>query len=299
MSLMMNVFLQTYELRSLIDGSWMCIPHVKKDYAMKHRSHSSKLVGCSVSNVLASLMMSIFWIPAAIAETSTSSSNETSKWGGGAGVAAIQKPYRDIDVDVLPLPLFSYENRWISASIPKVDLKFLSNESFTLSLRAKYAGDGYDADDSPFLTGMDDRKGGVWAGGAMMWKTGIVDLSAEILGEVSGYSKGSRAKLQAEKRFASGTFGLTPRFAVEWVDSKFVDYYYGVKRSEARVDRSFYEGNSTTNMEVGIRMDYTMARQHTLFLDASATRFGSGIKDSPLVDNSSQTSVSIGYIYRF
>lgn len=266
---------------------------------MKHHSHSSKLVGCSVPNALASLMISVFWIPTAMAETSTISRDETSKWELGAGVAVVQKPYRDIDVDVLPLPLFSYENRWIRASIPKVDLKFLSNESVTLSLRAKYAGDGYDADDSPFLTGMDDRKGGVWAGGAMIWKTGIADLSAEVLGEVSGYSKGSRAKLQAERRFASGTFGLTPRLAVEWVDSKFVNYYYGVKRSEVRVDRSFYEGSSAANFEVGMRMDYTLARRHTLFLDTSAIRFGSAIKDSPLVDNSSQTTVSIGYIYRF
>ncbi|MVT05945.1 hypothetical protein CD006_25660 [Enterobacter sp. 10-1] len=266
---------------------------------MRHPTNSFKLINCSGSAVLAIFTVSLCWVSIATAQTTRSDEEGSSKWSLGAGVAVVQKPYRDVDADVLPLPLFSYENRWISASVPKLDLKLLSSESVTLSLRARYAGDGYDADDSPFLAGMDDRKGSIWAGGAMMWKTGIVDLSAEVLGDVSGNSKGSRAKLQAERRFSSGAFGITPRLAVAWVDSKFVDYYYGVKTSEARPNRGFYEGESTTNVEAGVRLDYTLARRHTLFLDASATRFGSAIKDSPLVDSSSQTMVSVGYLYRF
>ncbi|KAA8995872.1 MULTISPECIES: MipA/OmpV family protein [Pectobacteriaceae] len=266
---------------------------------MKHPTDSFRLTSCSVSAALAMFTVSLSWAPMAAAQTAKPDGDGSSTWALGAGVAVVQKPYRDIDTDVVPLPLFSYENRWISASVPKLDLKLLSNESVTLSLRARYAGDGYDADDSPFLAGMDDRKGSIWAGGAMMWKTGIVDLSAEVLGDVSGNSKGSRAKLQAERRFSSGAFGITPRLGVAWVDSKFVDYYYGVRRSEARPNRGFYEGESATNVEAGVRMDYTLARRHTLFLDASATRFGSAIKDSPLVDSSSQTMVSVGYLYRF
>lgn len=265
---------------------------------MKHHTHSFKLVGGSVSAAMA-FAIALSWMPSAVAQTANTGEGQSSQWGLGAGVAVVQKPYRDIDTDVLPLPLLSYENRWISAAVPRLDLKLNASEAFSLRLRAKYAGDGYDADDSPYLSGMEDRKGGVWAGGAMIWKTGIVDLSAEVLGDVSGESKGTRAKLLAERRFASGAFGITPRVGVEWVDSKFVDYYYGVKTSEVRADRAFYEGESTANVEVGVRMDYTLARRHTLFLDASATRFGSGIKDSPLVDSSSQTALSLGYIYRF
>jgi len=44
-------------------------------------------------------------------------------------------------------------------------------------LRARYALEGYDAGDSPFLVGMEDRKASLWLGGAAIWKTacGIED----------------------------------------------------------------------------------------------------------------------------
>lgn len=224
---------------------------------------------------------------------------ETSQWRVGGGVAVVNNAYRGIDNKITPLPFLAYENKWIRFSVPEMDLKFASLDSVTLSLRVKYISDGYDADDSYYLTGMDDRKSSFWVGGAMTWKTDFVDLSAEILGDTSDYSNGYRSKFQAEKRFAYGDFGFTPKFAVEWVDGNFVDYYYGIKKTEEKIGRSTYKGNSTTNFKVGMRMDHTLYVRHTIFLDASFAIFGNAIKDSPLVDKSTESSVGIGYIYNF
>ncbi|MGC8400071.1 MipA/OmpV family protein [Enterobacter mori] len=46
-------------------------------------------------------------------------------------------------------------------------------------------------------------------------------------------------------------------------------------------------------------MDHTLYVRHTIFLDASFAIFGNAIKDSPLVDKSTESSVGIGYIYNF
>lgn len=146
---------------------------------------------------------------------------------------------------------------------------------------------------------MDDRKGSFWAGGAAIWKNNIANVSAELLGDASGNSKGSRFKLQVDRRFEMGSFGLTPRLGVEWYDSKFVDYYYGVKASEAVVGRSAYQGKSSNGVEAGLRIDYSPARQHNLYLDFGITQFGSAIKDSPLVEKANQSTVSLGYLYKF
>jgi outer membrane protein len=265
---------------------------------MKRSIYSLKSRDYSIPAALTMFAVSLSTMTIAMAQTE-SIGEDDSKWGLGAGVTVIQKPYRDIDADILPVPLFLFENHRISASISKVDYKFISTEHVSLSLRARYVGDGYDADKSPFLAGMKDRKGSVWAGSAMTWKTNIADLSAEVIGDVSGYSKGTRAKFRVERRFTSGKFTLTPRLEIEWVDSKFVDYYYGVKTSEVRVDRKYYGGNSSSNVEAGMRMDYALARKHIIYFDTSATRFGRAVKESPIVDNPSQTAVSVGYIYRF
>ena len=48
-----------------------------------------------------------------------------------------------------------------------------------------------------------------------------------------------------------------------------------------------------------MRTDYAITRNHLVTLDAGTTFLGRAIKDSPLVDRSTQTSVRLGYIDLF
>lgn len=233
------------------------------------------------------------------AQGKPAASESSSQWGLGVAAAVSQKPYRDMDNKTSGLPLIFYEGAWASVTIPRADLKLYTGDSISLRLRARYAGDGYDAADSPFLSGMEDRKASLWLGGAAIWRTDVATFTGEVLGDAMGNSKGKRLKLQADRRFAAGSFGFTPRVAVEWLDGKYVDYYYGVKPSEVQTDRALYEGQSTANLEVGLRLDYSPSRNHSLFADVGMTRLGKSIKDSPLVERTGQSTVSAGYLYRF
>lgn len=265
---------------------------------MSRKKFSRRSLAPTKLGLIAAVALSAMSAPSAFAQSSDADS-EGGKWSIGLGAATIDKVYRDYDREVLPLPVVSYENKWVSVGIPTSDFKVWTGDSLSFRVRARFSGDGYEAKDSPFLTGMDERKFSVWVGGAVLWKTDFANISGELLADAMGNSKGTRARVQIDRRFASGKFGFTPRLAAEWVDDKYVDYYYGVKQSEVRADRAFYEGKSTTNMQVGLRVDYTPARHHTLFLDVGATRMGSSIKDSPIVDKSNQTSIGLGYAYRF
>lgn len=256
--------------------------------------------GTAARAVVTTFGMVMFLSSAALAQSSQTDSGAESRWSLGLGAVTVQKAYRDIDRSNMAVPLLNYENKWVSFSVPKLDIKLYSSHSLSFRLRARYAGsEGYESSDSPFLAGMDDRKGSFWAGGAAIWKNDIANLSAELLGDASGKSKGSRFKLQADRRFGVGSFGFTPRLGAEWYDSKFVDFYYGVTASEATVGRSAYQGNSSNAVEAGLRIDYSPARQHNLYLDFGITQFGSAIKDSPLVEKANQSSVSLGYLYKF
>lgn len=265
---------------------------------MSRNTFSRRSLAPTKLGLIAAVALSAMSAPSAFAQNSDAD-NDGGKWSVGLGAATIDKVYRDYDREVLPLPVVSYENKWVSIGIPASDFKVWSGESLSFRVRARFSGDGYEAKDSPFLAGMDERKFSVWVGGAVLWKTDFANISGELLADAMGNSKGTRARVQIDRRFASGKFGFTPRLAAEWVDDKYVNYYYGVKQSEARADRAFYEGKSTTNMQVGLRVDYTPARHHMLFLDIGATRMGSSIKDSPIVDKSNQTSIGLGYAYRF
>lgn len=266
---------------------------------MSRFSKLSKMPPPSKACVIAAIALSGLWAASVSAQTQASSEPGQSSWGLGVGVIAVDKPYRNFKTKAEGMPVVSYENKWISASIPTFDVKLYTGDTLSFRLRARYAGDGYEADDSPFLAGMAERKSSLWAGGAVIWKTDFANFTGEILADAMGKSKGTRSRVQVDRRFVAGKFGVTPRLAAEWVDDKYVDYYYGVRPSEVTATRTFYEGKSTTNIHVGLRVDYTPAQHHTLFLDLGASRFGSTVKDSPLVDKPNQSSIGLGYIYRF
>lgn len=254
----------------------------------------------------ASLPLFSLFLLAAFAQPATAQQQPTeaqaeaaSSWGLGLGVGMERKPYRDFDNKTKLLPLLTYESKWISLSGLSADLKLPSAGPVSFRLRARYSMEGYDASDSPFLAGMEERKDGIWLGGAAIWRNDIANLSAELLGDASGNSKGTKLKLMVDRRFQAGSFDITPRLAATRLDDKYVSYYYGVNAAEVRAGRPFYQGGSAVNLEAGVRVGYAIAPRQSLFLDLSTTKLGSGIKDSPLVDKSSQNAVRVGYLYRF
>lgn len=221
-----------------------------------------------------------------------------SHWGLGIGVGFDRKAYRDFDDDPSGLPLVLYESRYVSFFGTTLDAKLPSAGPVSFRLRARYSGDGYEAKDSPYLTGMAERKGGVWLGGAAIWRGSVLNASAEALTS-TGDAEGKRFKLELNRTFKSGAWSVTPRVVANWYDKKYVDYYYGVRAEEVRAGRAQYTGKSATNGELGVRFGYAITPRHNVFVDVSATSLGGAIKDSPLVEKSSESSVKLGYLYSF
>lgn len=228
-----------------------------------------------------------------------------SSWGLGVGVISSQKAYAGDDRDTKVLPMLQYENRYVRVFGPSVTVKLPSlnltpTQRVDFGLVAKLDLSGYEAKDAPVLAGMAERKGGVWAGGKASWKGDLVELGAEWTADVSGHSKGQKLSLTAEHTWRVGErVMLTPRLGAHWLDKKTVDYYYGVRATEATAARAAYTGKSALNAEVGLRGMYLFNAKHSMFVDVGVTSLASSIKDSPLVDSSTENRVFVGYLYRF
>lgn len=223
---------------------------------------------------------------------------KTSQWALGLGVGFDKSPLRDFDDKVQALPLVLYEGQRVSVFGTRVDWKLPSYGPLTFRLRARYVNDGYEADDSPYLTGMEERKGGVWLGAASTWRMGASNLAMEFLA-ATGDAEGKRFTLELNREFRRGALTVTPRITGSWYDDKFVDYYYGVRTSEARPGRVVHVGEAAGTLEAGVRFGYAIERRHNFFVDLSATGLGSKIKDSPLVERSVKSSVKLDYLYAF
>lgn len=226
------------------------------------------------------------------------------QYGLGIAAAVRQRPYLGADDKTSGLPAFNVENSWFRLQGTSADIKvwrreFAPAQSLSAGLRVKFDSEGYEAGDSPALTGMMERKSSLWAGAAVTWATPWVRFSGEYLADLGSESKGQKFQLQADHRFATGAWGFTPRVRAQWLDKKYVDYYYGVRGNEVSANRSQYVGKAALAMEAGVRIDYAFNRRHTVFLDASVTKLPDEITQSPIVGRKDISRVAVGYLYRF
>ncbi|MBL0917761.1 MAG: MipA/OmpV family protein [Hydrogenophaga sp.] len=261
------------------------------------RFHARVTVPARASAMAATMALSL----PALAQEDTQSS-----WGLGVGVSSGQTAYRGVDRDNAGFPLIQYENRYVEVFGPRVGLKLpgwriSDSQQLKFSLVGQYdLGGGYDAGDSPVFSGMAERKRSFWLGGKVEWENALVNVSAELLGDASGHSEGRLFSLGLDRTWRVGQqWMLTPRVVATWQDSKYVDYYYGVRADEATAGRSAYRGESGVNAEVGLRAMYMIDRNQSVFADVGVSRLNSSIRNSPLVDRSTENHLFLGYLYRF
>jgi outer membrane protein len=221
------------------------------------------------------------------------------RWGVGLAVGSDNRPYRDLERKADILPAIVYENRWLRVAGPGVEFKLARVEQVALGLTLSYARDGYDPDDSPALAGMASRRASAWIGLRASLRGTLGTVTTEWSRDAASHSRGNKLRLSVDRRYTVGDFGLTPRLSATWLDRQFVQYYYGVLASEVQAGRSLYTPGSTVNVDAGLRVDWRLDAQQTLFVDAGLTRFGSGIRNSPLVDRATLPSARLGWITRF
>ena len=223
-----------------------------------------------------------------------------SHWGLGLGAGAMQKAYRGVDIDTIALPVIIYDSKWVGVRGGSVSLKLPSAGPVSFALSADFSNDGYEASDSGFLAGMDEREDDFWVGATARWETSIADFSTTWSTDASGNSEGRKFAISAERAFEAGDFEFAPRLGVQWLDDKYVNYYYGVRAHEATPDRAFYVPDATVNFEAGFRITYKFpSRKSSAFLDLGVHSLGSSIADSPLVDGSTEERIFMGFVRMF
>ncbi|WP_265332103.1 MipA/OmpV family protein [Candidatus Magnetaquicoccus inordinatus] len=204
------------------------------------------------------------------------------------------------------IPILQYENQYVRLFGPGLEIKLPGyrindGQKLHFGLVGRYAlSAGYESDDSRQLAGMNERKGGVWAGAKAKWESSVANITAEWTTDLSGHSNGHLLNLGIDKtwRFDNQVM-LTPRLQAKWQDSNYIDYYFGVRDNEIRAGRAAYKGNAGISPEFALRTVYKLDPHHSIILDAGVTALAPEIKDSPLVDRSTENNIFLGYLYRF
>ncbi|WP_334036560.1 MipA/OmpV family protein [Alteromonas macleodii] len=216
-------------------------------------------------------------------------------WMWGFGVAASQDVYTDFDNRVVPIPIIGYTGEKLRVYGPFIGYELFRERGFTLDAQLVPIFAGYEEDDSTVFTGMDDRDFSYAAGVGLNYNTGswVYSLStnADILGKFDGY----QASARIGKRFRINNFMIEPSIGINYQDSNYVDYYYGVRPEEATAFRSAYYGDSALNTEVRVAISTRQFLGGMTRLEVGATFFDDSISDSPLTDDDTALNAMLVY----
>lgn len=239
---------------------------------------------------------------AAYAGTALPSEAHAGNWHGlvGGAVIALQQPVADWRGFVLPLVAVTYRNT-VYWHFGQAGVYVLNSDDrrARLGLAVK-ARRGYDPADYAALAGMGKRDTSIEAGVHGIWLTHGALISYGYFTDVSGTSHGDSAQLSLAHPFrVAPHWRVIPSIGAEWLSDKVVDYYYGVRPSEATVNRPAYTGTACVNLRLGVMLHHRVSRDWSLFGGVGVTRLGSGINDSPIVIHERITALHVGAAWHF
>ncbi len=255
-------------------------------------------------NAVAAVLACLLWLVASPAKAQSDPLigvlSATGDAGLGVGSRIEQSMYRDGRTRFDLVPLYMYEGKFVYLHAYRAGLKLDQKPDRRFDVFISHRFEGFPYDRIPAsLAGMAERAPGLDAGMSYQRNGTWGSAYAEYLHDLSGSSRGSELRLGYSHRWRSGTLLLSPGLMLALRDAKLNNYYYGVEATEAALDRPAYRPGSGVNTRIGLDARYDLSERWRLLAGVAATRWASGVRTSPIVDNRLQISGFLGVAYDF
>jgi outer membrane protein len=223
-------------------------------------------------------------------------------WGVGLGMISEDEGYTEVGSDSTAVPIFIINYGKFYLMGPKFGYQLYANDNYTFGLTGNFRMDGYEAEDSLFLMGMDDRDGTLDLGVEYSYDTGFGKIGIEIVADTLGKHEGYQADISFSYPINFDNGQLSPYIGAEYRSDDLVNYYYGVKNTEVTQIRQFYQADSAVNLVMGIRSTWFSGPHHRFVAMLQFKAFDDSIKDSPIIDADDADdayNMIFGYAYVF
>lgn len=217
------------------------------------------------------------------------------------GAAALwhSEVYQATGSEVRLLPaLYVKSGRW-EFKFKTLKYHLIDTEQFNLAPILTLDFNGYEADDSPYLSGMADRDFSVGLGLAADMQLGLIDIEASVQQDVTNHSDGLTANLAlGMTRAITRQVIAGMKLDATYQDSDYSNYYYGVLPNEAKITRPAYTLGSTINPSLQLNVIYRLNRSWSVNSSIIYTQLDSDIEDSPIVEHGNETTILLGISYQ-
>lgn len=236
-------------------------------------------------------------------ETSTldKSIREDGKFGLGATLSVAQRPFVGVDNQDTSLPYLSFRYRDFYIEGLNIGYTLVTQNNFSLELLATprfYEVEPSFADNGE-LDGIDNTRPTYFAGVSTQFTQPYATFTLQLLTDLRE-SDGNEAVATVSRAFKPGSdVTLAPTLGLTYQDADLVDHFYGVQSHESNINRPEYKGRGSLNYHVSLTALWDTTEHIRLLGQVKYEVLGSGITDSPIVDEDSIVTFVIGAVYRF
>ncbi len=213
----------------------------------------------------------------------------------GAAIGIQREIYKDYDRRVIPLPILGYRGDKLNVFGPFISYEILSLGDFKFSARAQPRFGGFDESDSDIFEGMEERKISMDVGLGLTYQRDNWKFEIAALHDALDRSNGTESSARLGKVFRFGSVFIEPRVGLSYLDSRHVDYYYGVDESEATNNRPEFEGRDALSSSLGISLTTPAFFNGLTRISLDNTWYDSSITDSPLTETDSSLTLRASF----
>lgn len=233
--------------------------------------------------------------------TSTLGNNASSSSGIGLTQSVAKRPFLGVDDQTAALPYFSYQAGQFYVEGLDVGYRIQShyNYSTNLFVTPRFYEVKESFADNAELNGIEETKPSYFGGVSTQLNTDHAVYTFQLLTDLVE-SNGNEIVVQMSKSFkTSATFSLTPSLGITYQDKNLVGYYYGVDASEVATGRPQYAGDASVNVNATLNVNWNITKHFHLLGQLKYETLGSGITNSPIVDEDAVHFLTLGGVYRF
>ncbi len=213
----------------------------------------------------------------------------------GAALGIEREIYDGFERRVIPLPVLGYRGENLTVFGPFVSWEVAEFGEIELDLVLSPRFDGFDESDSDIFAGMEERELSMDYGFSLGYERNDWKIEMASLHDALDRSDGRELTLGLARVFRKGAVFIEPEIGLSYLDSRHVDYYFGVSEAEAATFRPAYDGDAALNTTLGVTLVTPAFLGGLTRIGIENTWFDSSIADSPLTDTDSSLSIYIAF----
>lgn len=233
-------------------------------------------------------------------------------WGVNIDVNNTPLHYKDAktkknDNDVQAALGLQYRGDKFNIDNDSISYELTHTDKYAIEAFGTFKNQGFDAKNNKTFKGMKERKTSIDIGGRLIANTELIGpIVFDATKDVSA-SKAFEAKIKvggiaphAPHWTGKRNITIAPVASLRYQSKKVVDYYYGVKNTEATASRKAYKAKSAITPFIGVEAQANITPKFSIDVGLGVAKLAKSIKNSPLTTNRKYLpSANINFTYWF